>query len=151
MIEKKMTDAEGYLTDEVAAIILAYELEVEIPRKPIQTEIFIQDLVSDLTDITLTGELVSISSSRTFTKKDGTTGQIGELMIVDITGRLRVVLWNEKTRLINEDKIELGQRIKILHGYTREGIDGRIELHLGSRGSIQIYQRQIAEQNPQEK
>ncbi len=60
------------------------------------------------------------------------------LVIADKTGPLRVVLWDDKTSLAEPGKVERGQIIKVSHGYVREGLNGRLELHVGMRGEVQV-------------
>jgi replication factor A1 len=49
-----------------------------------------------------------------------------------------VVLWNDKTNLVGDERVKTGHIVKVLHGYMRKGLDGRLELHVGSRGRLQI-------------
>jgi hypothetical protein len=53
---------------------------------------------------------------------------------------LRVVLWDNKVDLIEKAKIQREQKIRISHGYVREGLDGKPELHVGQRGSIKVIE-----------
>lgn len=138
MIEKKKEGIGEFFTDETAARIVASELGVEIFQKLLQLEILIQDLIPGLNDVTVSGRVVTIYPSKTFTRRDFTEGKLARLLITDRSGTLKVVLWDDKTDLIEAGKIEQGQIIKVSHGYVREGLDGRLELHVGSRGNIQI-------------
>lgn len=145
MIEKKKRGAQEFFTDEAAARIVALELGVEIVHKPLKLKVLIGDLVSGLNDVTVVGRVVSVYPPQTFTRQDQTEGKFARLVITDKSGKLQVVLWDDKTNLIEVDKIKLGQTVKVLHGYAREGLDGRPELHIGSRGRLQILPPDIAE------
>jgi replication factor A1 len=140
MIEKKKEGVGEFFTDETAARIVASELGVEIVQKPLQLEILIQDLVSGLNDVTVAGRVVTVYPLKTFTRRDLTEGKFARLLIADRSGTLKVVLWDDKTDLVETGKFEQGQIIKVSHGYVREGLDGKLELHVGSRGNIQISQ-----------
>jgi replication factor A1 len=140
MIEKKKEGVGEFFTDETAARIVASELGVEIVQKPLQLEILIQDLVSGLNDVTVAGRVVTVYPLKTFTRRDLTEGKFARLLIADRSGTLKVVLWDDKTELVETGKFEQGQIIKVSHGYVREGLDGKLELHVGSRGNIQISQ-----------
>jgi len=74
-----------------------------------------------------------------------TEGKFARLLIADRSGTLRVVLWNDKTDLVETGKVEQEQIIKVSHGYVREGLDGKLELHVGSRGHIQVSPPDAAE------
>ena len=138
MIKKKKKGAQEFFTDEAAARIVALELGVEIVRKPLQLKVPIGDLVSGLNDVTVTGRVVAIYPPHTFTRQDQTEGKFARLVITDKSGTLRVVFWNDKTSLVEADKVKLGHIVKVLHGYVREGLDGKLELHVGLRGKLQI-------------
>jgi len=58
------------------------------------------------------------------------------ISVEDETGRINMVLWDEHTNLVS--RMFNGARIKVIAAYTREGLDGQVEIHLGNRGSIQI-------------
>jgi replication factor A1 len=138
MIEKKKEGVGEFFTDETAARIVASELGVEIVQKSLRLEILIQDLVSGLNDVTVSGRVITVYPSQTFTRRDWTEGKFARLLIADRSGTLKVVLWDDKTALVETGKVEQGQIIKVSHGYVREGLDGKLELHVGSRGNIQI-------------
>lgn len=146
MIEEKKKTAEGYFTDEVAARIVALELRVEVPWwKPFRPEVLIQDLVSGLNDVTVIGRVITVYPVQTFTRPDRTEGRVMRLLIADKTGTSRVVLWDDKTSLAEPSKIKRGQIIKVSHGYVREGLDGKLELHVGRRGEVQVSPSGVVE------
>jgi len=144
MIEKKKEGAGEFFTDETAARIVASELGVEIFQKPLRLEILIQDLVSGLNDVTVAGRVIAVYPPKTYTRRDLTEGKFARLLIADRSGTLKVVLWDDKTDLV-ETRVEQGQIIKVSHGYVREGLDGKLELHVGSRGDVQISPPEAAE------
>jgi replication factor A1 len=139
-IYEKKRSAEGYFLDEVAARIVASELGVEIPKEAEAswTELSIKNVVSGLNDVTVTGRVIIVYPVQTFSRSDLTEGKVARLLIADKTGTLKTVLWDDKVSLIESRKIASGQIIRVLHGYVREGLDGELELHVGTRGEIQI-------------
>ncbi len=145
MIENKKEGVRGFFTDEAAARIIASELGAGNFQKPLPLEILIQNLVSGLNDVTVTGRVIISYPPQTFTRRDWTEGKIARLLIADRSGTLKVVLWDEKTVLVETGKIKQGQIVEVSHGYVREGLDGKLELHVGSRGKIQIVLPDAAE------
>lgn len=145
MIENKKKSAGEFFTDETAARLVASELGVEIAREPLQLEILIQDIVSGLNDVTVTGRVIMIHPPKTYTRRDRTEGRFARLLIADKSGTLRVVLWGDKTDLVEAGKVEQGQIIRVSHGYVREGLDGKLELHVGSRGGLQVSPPSVVE------
>ena len=138
MIEKKKRGARDFLTDETAARIAASELGVKIGHEPFRLKIQIQDLVSGLNDVTVAGQVVAVYPPKTFTRRDWTEGKLASILVSDKSGTLRIVLWDNKVDLIEGIKIQREQTIRISHGYVREGLDGKPEVHLGQRGSIKV-------------
>jgi len=49
-----------------------------------------------------------------------------------------LVLWNDKIPMVESAKIRQGQIVRVLHSYVREGIDGKLELHLGKKGELEV-------------
>lgn len=135
MVEERKREARGFLTDEAAARIIASELGVELAREPLRPEIPIQSLVSGLGDVTVTGRIVQVHPTRRFARPDGTVGRVASLVLADRSGRVRVVLWDDKAELA--EGLRPGQILRISHGYVREGRDGEPELHVGGRGEVQ--------------
>lgn len=147
-IYEKKRSAEGYFLDEAAARIVAFELGVEIPKDDAEaswTELSIENLVSGLNDVTVTGRVITVYPVQTFSRPDLTEGKVARLLIADKTGTLKAVFWDEKVSLIEDEKIASGQIIRVLHGYVREGLDGKLELQVGTRGEIQISPPELVE------
>ncbi|MCJ7614095.1 OB-fold nucleic acid binding domain-containing protein [Candidatus Bathyarchaeota archaeon] len=138
MIEKKKRGVCDFLADETAARIVASELGVKTGQKPLRLKIQIQDLVSGLNDVTVSGQVVSVYPPKTFTRRDWTEGKLASILVSDKSGTLRVVLWDKKGDIVESGKIQREQKVRISHGYVREGLDGKPELHLGDKGNVKI-------------
>jgi len=147
LIYEKKRSAENYLLDDVAARIVASELGVDIPHEEesYKSEISIGSLVSGLNDVTLTARVIIVYPIQTFFKPDLTQGKLARLLLADKSGTLRLVLWNDKISLIEAGKIKHGNIVRILHGYVREGLDGKLELHVGQRGDVQVSPPDVAD------
>ncbi|MFQ6065264.1 MAG: OB-fold nucleic acid binding domain-containing protein [Candidatus Bathyarchaeia archaeon] len=137
-IEEKKAFAEGLFTDEAAARAVASDLGVEVPTKPLKPRMEIKNLISGLNDVTVTGRVLIIDPIRTFTRQDMTEGRVARLLVADRTGTLRVVLWDEKTSIVENGEIKQEQIAKFSHGYIRKGFDGKLELNIGVHGEVQI-------------
>jgi len=137
-IEEKKKMAEGFLTDEAAIRIVASELGVRIPHEPFRHEVLIKDFISGLSTATVVGRVTRIYPVQTFVRSDLTEGKVAYLVISDKTGELKVVLWNDKAGIVENGKVKEGQTVRVTHGYTREGRNGKLELHLSERGNLQV-------------
>lgn len=102
----------------------------------------IADIRPDMNDINFSGRILDIGEIRTFEKKDGSTGRVGNLLLGDSTGKIRLTLWNEKTDFL--DEIDFDETIEVLHAYSRENaFNQQVELNLGGRGIIQKSEKEI--------
>lgn len=138
-IEEKKKSSAGYLSTDVAARIVASELDVETPSRHLKLrQVTIKSLVSGVDNATVTGRISQIFQPKGFKRKNGSEGKVAHLVLADKTGCMRVVLWDDKADLVNSRDIRIGQLVSVLHGYVREGRDGNLEMHLGFRGDLQV-------------
>ncbi len=102
----------------------------------------IEDIRADMNNINVSGRVLDIGEIRTFEKKDGSAGRVGNLLLGDSTGKIRLTLWDEKTSFL--DEIDFDETIEVLHAYSRENaFNQQVELNLGSRGIIQKSGKEI--------
>jgi replication factor A1 len=135
LIRSKQDDAKGLLSEEGAARLVAEELLVQTEARA-AAGMDIQNVVSGLNDVTVSVRILIGSSLQTFQRKDGTTGQVMRLLAADRTGQVTVVAWDKWAEEISKLENIQGQAARIEHAYTREGLNGRPELHLGERSNI---------------
>jgi len=147
MIEDKVRNAGGFLTDETAARIVSSELGIKTAQREL-AESLIENLVSGLNDVTVTGRVISVSPSRTFVRSDGTEGFVKHIQIADKSGLIETVLWDSKAKEADSSDIRSGQIMRLFHGYVREGFDGGIELNLGTRGEIEVLPEEECDRYP---
>ena len=86
--------------------------------------------------------LVAVFPARTFEGEK--PGKFATLMIADNDGILRVVLWNDKADLVERGELKVGQAIRLLHGYTRQDLYGKVELHIGGKSQIEVEPQEKA-------
>ena len=146
-IEAKKAESGGYLADEVAARIVAAELGVKLPKEAPRLEVAIKDLVSGLGKVTVVGRVVAVYPPRVFRSPLGTERKTASLLIADKTGMLRVVLWNDEVELLRALGVERGKIIRVVNGYVSRGRDGKLELHLGRRGEIEVDPEDVKGKN----
>lgn len=139
-MEKRKTA--GFISDESLLRVIAAEFGVEIPQKEVSiSTLSIGSLFPNLNDVTITGRVVAVFTPRTF--KAGKGGKIASLLVTDKSGVLRVVLWNDKTALIQSNGVRAGQIIRFSHGYTKENRSGKVELHISDKSQIEINPQDV--------
>jgi|AGTN01.2.fsa_nt_gi Single-stranded DNA-binding replication protein A (RPA), large (70 kD) subunit and related ssDNA-binding proteins len=85
-------------------------------------------------NVSTRGVVLSRQEPRTFSRKDGSSGTLASFMLGDETGKIRVTAWDTKVQDL--DPFQPGESIELLHGYTREGFNGGVEVNVGSRGIL---------------
>lgn len=140
-LDKEKTKTGSFISDDVLLRMIAAEFGVEVSKEARTPTLSIRDLVSGLNDVTVVGRVVAVFPSKTF--KANKSGKVASLFIADENSILRIVLWNDKTEVIESGKVKVGQMTRFSHGYTKEDYSGRVELHLGDRSEIEINPKDV--------
>jgi replication factor A1 len=136
----------GFISDKTLLRMIAAEFNVEFPLdKTLTPRLSIRDLIPSLNNVTLIGRVVAVFPPKAFNGRK--SGKVASLLVADKSGMLRVVLWNDKTSLIQSGEIKVGQVTRFFHGYTREDRSGHVELHVGEKSEIEINPHGIEEKN----
>ncbi len=131
--EKRRTG--GLISDDALLRVIAAEFGCEIGSgKVVDGVVLLGDLVPHLGDVTVVGRAVAVFPVKVF----GDGGKLASLLVVDGSGILRVVLWNEKAGLVESGQVKVGDVVRFGHGYTREFRGGGVELHVGERGMVEV-------------
>lgn len=96
----------------------------------------IADLTTNMWDVDIEGKVVAVYDVKTFTKKDGSDGQVRNVVIADQTGKIRVTFWGDDVDRIA--KLKENDIIRITHGYTKEGFRGGLEFTVGRKAEIAL-------------
>jgi replication factor A1 len=96
----------------------------------------IKDVKSGLNDVDVLGRVLSIGQVREFQRRNGQTGIVGSLFVMDESGSIRVTLWDDTTAML--DQMSINDVLLIEGGNAREGMAGRPELNVGSLGELTI-------------
>jgi replication factor A1 len=143
MIEVKVEEGKGFLTHESAARAVALELGIEQLKISSTHRITVKDLVSGLGDVTISARVIFDGSIKKFSAPDEREVKLKHLVIADKTGELRVVIWGDKADLADSLSL-LGQVAQFSHGYVHTGYNGRLELSIGSKGSIEVASSDVS-------
>ncbi|MDR0493974.1 MAG: hypothetical protein LBH74_10140 [Nitrososphaerota archaeon] len=138
-LEAERTKTDGLLGDETLLRLIAAKLGVQVSQTTFQLNNIISSgcLFAGLYDVNVAGRLIAVFPVKNFSGEEK-SGKLATLMIGDNDGLLRVVLWNEKAELVEKGELKAGQIVKLSHGYTRDDRYGKTELHLGTKGIIEL-------------
>ena len=107
-----------------------------------QKFITISEVADGMNGVNISGVILDISDVRTFSRKDGTEGTIGTFTIGDLTGKIRVSLWDDKTVYL--DEFDFGESVDILNAYSRmNNFSQTVELNIGSRGNVVASHKEV--------
>jgi len=65
----------------------------------------IKEINLNLRSLSIEGKIIQISPIREFTRKDGESGRVGSLTLLDTTGSIKITFWNEDTEKLNKLEI----------------------------------------------
>ena len=132
-IGQKVSEHYGLLSEVGAAKLLAREMGATFKAPDVSLRI--RSLVPGMQSVDVAGRVVRIYGVRSFDRESG-SGKVCNLLMMDETGDVRVVLWGEKAEPVERNAIKRGDIVQIRSGYTRTGLSGDVEVHVGRRGRI---------------
>ncbi|MHA2254744.1 MAG: DUF2240 family protein, partial [Candidatus Heimdallarchaeaceae archaeon] len=91
--------------------------------------------------VSIRGLIADVSSLHEFSRENGSKGKVRNLTITDSSGIIRIVLWDDKTQLVNEEDID--KLFTIYNGFTRKGRFEEIEIHCGKQTQIDIEEGEL--------
>lgn len=142
--EKRRTN--GFISEEALLRMIAAELGMETRTDGfVAPTLSVVDLVPSLNDATVVGRVIAIFPPKAF--NGNRSGSFASFLMADENGIARVVMWNARTSLIESGSIKVGQIIRISHGYTKEGREGKVELHVGEKCSVEIDAPNLGSKN----
>jgi replication factor A1 len=137
LIEEKKKEGRGLLSDEGAARLVAEELLIQT-RGTELGRMHVKNLVSGLNDVTLSGRVILAWPPQQFQRRDGTSGRVMRIILVDRSGKARCALWDRHVDIAERTGNLQGRILRIGHAYTRQGLTGEAEVHAGDRSSVEI-------------
>jgi ssDNA-binding replication factor A large subunit len=141
-IEKSKTG--GLISDETLLRVVAAKRGVKLPHAKIYNcRLSISQLIPIMHDVTVVGRIVAIYPVKSYEGKK--PGKYASLLIADEECILRVMLWNDKTSIVESGELKIGQIARFSHAYTREDRYGKPELHLGAKSLIEVDPQNVNE------
>ncbi len=136
-IKNKVEEHKGLVSEEGAAHIVANDLgvklfEQQMSGKPIE----VKDVLIGMKKVDVIGKVIRLFGPRKFVR-DGQENKVGNFILADETGSIRIVLWNSKLiDWMQDGTLKPGMIIHIKNGYVRDNKFSGKEIHLGLRGQL---------------
>ena len=167
-LKRKAKEFGGFMSQEAILFIIAKENGINFKSPDLESEEYkeykeyieeidydeftlnISELEEGMQQIVLIGKILKIYSSREFIRKEGSIGRVGSFYIADMTGKVKIVVWNEKTEFMNNEHFTIDQLIRIIGGFSRLNKNGALEVHLGKKGEMILAPQDIPKRKREE-
>lgn len=136
-LDKEKRRTGGLISEGTLLRVIAAEFGCKIPNgEATMLTLSLGDLIPSLNNVSAVGRVVAVFAPKTFS--GNRSGKFASLLITDKSGILRVVLWNDKTDLIESGKVKVGEMVRFSQAYTKEDRAGKVELHIGEKAEVEI-------------
>jgi len=157
-IKQKLTEYQGFMNKQAVLFLIAKENGVSIYSSEysdsIQKEIEelidyndfaipIADISETMSNIVITGRITQTFDVNSFTRKDGTQGVVGSFQMCDTSDCIKVVLWGEQVKIMENEYFTKGEIVQVVGGYSKKGIKEALEVHLSKKGKIVLAPKDI--------
>jgi replication factor A1 len=136
--EKKETVGAGYLTDQGALFLVAGEMGVKLQRPAAPSDMSIKDLYIGANDVTVVARVLAVYPMSAYRKKDGGEGNYRRLVLFDGKNTVKLTVWEEGTDRAEKLALGVNAPVRVVNGYVKQGLDGKPNLNLGKRGSLEV-------------
>lgn len=141
-IDEKMKAFDKIVSRDGAAFMVASENGVKVFEDPATKVLEIKDVHPGMSGVELVAKVSRIFESRSFSR-DGRDVPFIPIMIKDPTGSIRTTLWDKRAALINENRLKVGDVVRIKNCSIRENSYTGKDLQLNSRSQIIINQDKL--------
>ena len=128
-VDDKLKQLSGLISKEGAAHIIANELGIKL----VEPGGKIKDIYVGMRNVEVNAKVQQVYEVREFARKDGSAGKVGNFLVGDETGMMRVVCWGDKADTLN--KLAPDVIIRITGGMCRDN-QGKPEIHLGDNSTV---------------
>lgn len=145
MIDEKLGKFSGLLTEEGAALMVARELNIELgfgerTAQPIK----VNQLSDGMKNVDVRVNALHVFPPKNF-EKNGKKGQLCNLLVGDDSGEIRLTLWHDDVKKIEEKEISRNSVLLLKNCYV-SAFNGKAQLSLGYNGSI-VLEKKADESN----
>lgn len=109
--------------------------EVQVPA---MEEFFqeIRSLKKAGEEVNISGEVTQVYPARRFPRSDGGEGTVMRIRLRDGSGEINLVVWNDWVGTV--EKAQVGDRIEVIRGRTRENRLGELEAHVNKNTYLKL-------------
>jgi replication factor A1 len=138
LVDKKYEELSGLVTKEGAAYLVAKDLGVYLKDFAIRG-LQIKNILHGMKNINVIGRVFKISPINEF-KRNGKVGKVVNIFIADHSGYVKVPLWNDQVKIVEEGLLKVGDIVQITGGFVKENVFGDLEISFGRFGAIKTVE-----------
>jgi replication factor A1 len=112
-IKKKTEEYEGLLNEDAISYLIVDEKGRIAPTKQKVSDLKHGDSAS------LEVKVEEIKDPREFKRKNGTEGQVVNIIVTDETGKCRLTLWDKEVEAVKNGIITIDSKIRIANGFVK--------------------------------
>lgn len=135
--EKKKKVGSGFLTDAGASYLVASELNIDLNNMSLN-DYSLKDLGPGMVSINVKAYFLAASGTRTFNRKDGSTGNYRSVFLFDDGISVKLMLWDTLAKESSFATISIGEPLRISNAATRTGRDNLLEIHSNPQTKIEL-------------
>jgi replication factor A1 len=133
-IESKKEKFAGLLTESGAALMVAKELGLELDKN--SERLKIGQLEDGMSNVDLIARVMQIFSPREF-EKNGKKGRLCNLIIADDSGEIRLTLWHDDVKKMQDQGVEKGSVLELKNCYVTS-FKEKPQLNLSYQGQLTV-------------
>ncbi|MDD5163499.1 MAG: OB-fold nucleic acid binding domain-containing protein [Candidatus ainarchaeum sp.] len=133
-IESKKEKFAGLLTESGAALMVAKELGLELDKSSERMKI--KQLEDGMSNVDLLVKVMQIFAPKEF-EKNGKKGRLCNLIVADDSGEIRLTLWHDDVKKIQEQGAEKGSVLELKNCYVTS-FKEKAQLNLSYQGELSV-------------
>ena len=141
-VKEAISKMKGWIDEKTALFVVAKEEGLEVDSQAIkqssEQDYTIEQLSESTQNVNVVGRVTSFNDVRSFNRKDGSSGQYSSFKIFDGKDQIKVQLWDERANVVKDDSFAPDVLVRVLNGQVKRGRSQDLEIHIGSRGDIEI-------------
>lgn len=144
-IERQIIYNQNNINRPIAEMIIAMnEGYSRINRIAYRTDeiIPIEWLILDHPFVNIAGRVKFKSNPTEFSKKDGTKGWVGEFIIQDKTGQVKIILFDKYVELLLQPEFKINELVYIKNAILKRGKNG-LEIHMSQKSTIEVNPKNL--------
>jgi replication factor A1 len=145
-VEERKEALGGLCDDEMCARLILNDLGVSSTEREVVT---IGAIDENSGNVSFIAKILAVNDPREFSRNDGTTGRVANVMVGDSTGKIRVSVWDSRVDAIANGEVKVGMNVAV-SGYVKKGLTGP-EVNVGNSGVFAQSDEDVAYSIPTRK